>query len=347
MLHRLVTRSQPWLVSPIMDVFLCCGGLMWLLLLLRSQLHVDNQELADSLFSSFAILTTHALSDTHTAATLVKVAKNTDRYPFKSWPVALPLAIAVFTLIGALFFDNILSIFLRLYLVLIIHHYCRQSYGVMLIYCSRASSYCISYGTKSALSVFLDCVAFAGIIRTFGDGAFVPTNVLGHSLPVLQTTSPILLALSGISLFASSIVLGIFLVREQRLRGVGLPLPAWLVLLSTIALLLSDQKINSGLWLLAPAFFHGSQYLLIVIATAKSHANGINESLSEYACLLLFISILIYFALPRILQAIGFSAVIAGASVLCSASFHHFLTDALIWRRPKMDFRISPTLSQG
>jgi hypothetical protein len=330
-------RSTCWLVSPAVDLLLGCGGLMWLLMILQSQFRLIANSVSDSAFLGIALLGTHLFSDTHISATLVKVGS--ERRRFAPLPVVvLPFLIGVSALLASLLVPGALSVLLRAYLVLVIHHYCRQAYGIALIYCGRAGCR-ITLRTKNSLNLFFDCLAAVAIIRTFCERDLLPRLLLGQELPSWGPAPSAIMLLFSVVLSLSTLLFVAMLVCEIRRVEHQFPIAAMCLVLSTAGLLLCSPKLSRDLWLFAPAFFHGSQYLLLMFSGIQDRRTtevGFGRRFfSEYACRLLFISLTLYFGLPLALHLFGFSTAVATASVFCSVSLHHFLTDAMIWKSPK------------
>ncbi len=99
------------------------------------------------------------------------------------------------------------------------------------------------------------------------------------------------------------------------------------------------------LWIFVPAFYHGSQYL-IVSAHYHLKRNTEGESLKSlkltdligqssgirYYGFLFISAMFVYVAVPRLLQEFGFNYTLAFATIFATVNIHHFLTDGAIWK---------------
>jgi hypothetical protein len=108
---------------------------------------------------------------------------------------------------------------------------------------------------------------------------------------------------------------------------------------------LVDNKVSQYLWLYVPAFFHGSQYIAISLGLHIKEkglpegmsASQIGELITEpvalrYLGTLLLAGLCFFQLIPFIAGFLGLNAIAVAASTFAAIHFHHFLTDAAIWK---------------
>jgi hypothetical protein len=115
--------------------------------------------------------------------------------------------------------------------------------------------------------------------------------------------------------------------------------------LTGILIWIFGKDVTGTLWLYVPAFYHGSQYLVVSVAYYLKE-KGLPESvppakiasmLSQLSALkyfgqLMLFGCFLYIGIPRVLEQMGVSFEVAFASIFCAVNFHHFLTDGAIWK---------------
>ena len=115
---------------------------------------------------------------------------------------------------------------------------------------------------------------------------------------------------------------------------------------STIALIcLSTGRANAAVWSYVPIFFHGTQYLAVCLAyhikennlprwqTAANVSSLFLQADSlRYLGLVILIGAFLYVVIPSIFQQLGFDYAFVGGVVLAVVNYHHFITDAAIWK---------------
>lgn len=340
-----------WILHPAVDLLLCCGGIVWLLFAFHYFVVAPaNNQAMVSFLSLLVIIGTHVLSETHTAATLVRAYKNgatRERYSlYTRWAALACAGLAI----AGLFVKGFTPIMAKVYLVWVVQHFTAQTYGMTLLYCYK-NNYILTNFEKIVLASVLNLTAIQTILRQFtfedwnGNGFLAQIIPFWGPLPVwVYQTSLVLLT---IAICAFCLIVLRKLVRERLF----LPLPAALMLLTGVAIFLVGKDVAGILWLYVPAFFHGAQY--VVLTTAQHlKEQGLPEGMStdqmwqllnqsaglKYIGTLILGAVAIYIGVPRLLQDCGFDYTLAFATIFCAVNLHHFLTDQAIWklRDPKL-----------
>ena len=109
--------------------------------------------------------------------------------------------------------------------------------------------------------------------------------------------------------------------------------------------MLPRQRLEQPIRGYVPAFFHGSRYLAVCLTyvvkerrppQAVQLSRGVSLIGSTQAVRFTVAAIVggavFYFAIPYSLAACGLEPAIAAGLVLAVVNFHHFITDAAIWR---------------
>lgn len=344
-------KCYPWILHPVIDLLLCCGGLLWLLFAVDA----ISTARGSQIFGASGVLTpviillgTIALADTHTAATLVRLYERSETRSKLQFASFIAPFICAASMIATLVQPDLLGVAARLYLILIVQHVTAQVYGITLLYCFKRS-YGLNNLEKRALSLVLQTTMVYGIVRQFTP-AWSSEKFIGVSLPhwVLPEWT-VTVSLAGmavaISFFAGIVIKKAFVEKKM------MPLPALALLATGVGIFAVDRHAAGALWLYVPAFFHGSQYVVVTTAYyLKEH--GLPENISahqivlalatlrslKYWIALLTLGATIYFAAPAILGLFGVSWITAFAAIFCAINLHHFIADHALWkmRDPKV-----------
>jgi hypothetical protein len=87
-----------------------------------------------------------------------------------------------------------------------------------------------------------------------------------------------------------------------------------------------------------PAFFHGSQYVLVSAAVHIRERGlpvwspGTICTAGKYLSAVTALGAFLYVVLPKICVYAGIPYGVSAASTFAAANFHHFLSDRAIWR---------------
>jgi len=347
---RLVAPPAPsaWLLHPAIDLMFCCGGLVWLLVALHVLLGwspAHERSLAGtasgSLISLIGVL---LLSDTHNAATLVRLYGDRQiRTSARSIAYGAPLVLAAIAA-ASMIWTSLLGVVLLAYTVFIAQHFTAQAYGIALIYCNKRG-YRLNSADRKILQVLLQATMVFAIVRQFAEPGFRSAKIIGISPPVLEMLPDWLLYASLGGVVAAALVFAYLVVIKALRERSYLPLPALLLVATSVAIFTVSKDIFGLLWIYVPAFFHGSQYLVVTtschlkhlcrernLPASKAATLIFTRENLEYWGLLLFIGIGLYIGVPALLNKLGIPFAIAFAAVFSAVNLHHFLADHTIWR---------------
>lgn len=333
----------PWILSPAIDLFFCCGGLLWLVYL-SNLVAKASFPAATAPMVLLAIAGSHMLSETHTAATLERLHQSEPTRKALS-NFGLIASIICFALAAAsLFIPGLAAIFAKIYLIWIVQHFMAQSYGIALIYCYKRN-YIMNVWEKRIFKFAIDATIAYGILKQFTYKEWSVDSFIGQSLPFWGPLPEPIFMLADCALKISiAAFVGMIALKFVRERKV-FPLPAALLTVTGIAIFTVPKVMTTSLWVYVPAFYHGCQYL-VVSTSYFLKERGLPESVStseigklllkpttlKYFGTLFVVGIFIYGGLPALLQDFGFDFKVAFATIFCVINFHHFLIDAAIWR---------------
>ena len=348
-----VTRERPygWILHPAIDLMLCCGGLVWIFFALYyfgifglQRSGAASAGPATGAMVVLITLLTHLFSNSHTAATLVRLYESEEtRTQLSLFSWVAPIAFSALAIAG-LVIPGAPAVFLKIYVLWVIQHYLAQTYGIALIYCYKRG-YLLAPHEKRALWLLMHAAAAYAILRQFVYVEWGSQIFLGHQLPfwgplpewVADGSLAVVVGMTGV--FVALIV------RKGMAEGVWMPFPALFVAATGLLIHFFYGSASFALWLFVPALYHGSQYLVVTTAYHLKE-QGLPEDLPasriaellirgqgiRYLGLLVIAGAFIYVGLPRILEELGIAYASAVGVVFAVFNFHHFATDAAIWR---------------
>lgn len=344
-------KLYPWIVNRFVDFFFVYGGLVWIFLLVNLLVLGWNVPSNANSGTHFArallvavLLGQHLFADSHTAATYLRIYPGADnRQRFEFFTKYLPLAL-VPTFFYGLIAPGGAGDLIYLYLLLVFWHYAAQSFGISLIYCYKRG-YLLKSWERETFRWFVYTMIIFIFIRMLTFREFSPHAFLGIRCPFWGPLPVWLYQVSQLVFIVVSALFSIMLVRKTLIERKLPPFPS-ILLIATVALIgFSQGSLNSMCWLYGPAFFHGSQYIAVSMAYYLKE-RGLPEgapstavtalfwksSTFEYMGLIVLSGVFIYVGIPHFFQQIGFD--FASVAVVCLAvfNFHHFATDAAIWR---------------
>ena len=294
-----------------------------------------------SLFWPILFLDVWLLGYTHVVSTFTRLAF--DRESFRQHRlllIPLPVVVAAFTIAIALLVGEWLVASVYLYAQWF--HYTRQSYGISRMYLRKAGS------IPSSRDWVLDGVIYGlplwGILSRSHQR---PDSFL--SLPVY--TFPVPSALLYVVGIVASVSVILWAARELRVFGrrrADAPHTAYvashIAIFSAGYLLIVD--INTG-WLVLN-IWHNLQYMLIVwMFNANRFGKGVDpqrrflSTISQPRNVLLYafvcwaIGSILYFNIDGVLGLLSESVLPLSLLAYMTINFHHYVVDAIIWRRPR------------
>lgn len=334
-----IIPAQPlrwaWLRSPAFDWTLIAGTT---LLALVSGLAVAADP---RLFGPILALDLWLLGYHHVVATFTRLAFDAHSFAEHRFLVTwLPLLVLAGVLLTAVTVGT--WALATLYLYWQWFHYARQSYGISQAYRRKATGVDIEDGWSFQVLFYL--VPLWGILHRSAQN---PPNFLGFDLKVLPV-SPLVADLVGWCAMGSVVYwLGLKAVAAWQGR---LPVLHTLYVGSHYAVFITGyiliDHIDFG-WLVLNVW-HNAQYLLFVWLYNNSRFQGRiderhrllsilsqRENVVRYVLICLGLSTAIYASLRAGISLLPFAVLPALAVTYQTINFHHYIVDAIIWRRRK------------
>ena len=294
-----------------------------------------------SLFWPILFLDVWLLGYTHVVSTFTRLAFDRESFhQHRLLLIPLPVIVAVFTIAIALLVGE--WFVATVYLYAQWFHYTRQSYGISRMYLRKAGS------VPASRDWVLDGVIYGlplwGILSRSHQQ---PDSFL--SLPVYTFPVPSALLYVVGTLATASVIL--WAAREMRVFGrrrADAPHSAYVAshvaIFSAGYLLIAD--INTG-WLVLN-IWHNLQYVLIVwMFNANRFGKGVDpqrrflSTISQPRNVLLYafvcwaIGSTLYFNIDIVLGLFSKSVLPLSLLAYMTINFHHYVVDAIIWRRPR------------
>ncbi len=343
-------KPYPWIINPVFDVLCVFGGLVWIILIAQylifgwnvPELSNQHPEAVKTLLV-FNLIGQYMFADAHTAATYMRVYDTKEsRKQFWFYGNVLPFGSLI--LFGtALIYPVVAGAVVYIHLMWVYQHYTAQSFGISLIYCYKRG-FIMSQLEKEVFRWLNFSLAAYVISRVLCTREFSPTNYYGVELP-FWGLPPVLMSVTGASLVALAFLFAMLLIRKAIVERAFIPLPAVAMTACVGAIGLSTGYANAIFWTYGPQYFHGSQYLAVSLSyhlKDKNLPQGMKGSqimqmlLSKDAFRWVSITVLagifIYVGVPSTFQQLGFQFAVVATVLQACINFHHFLTDAAIWR---------------
>ena len=290
------------------------------------------------------LLGAHFFSDPHTAATYMRVyATPHSREQFKFYAYYLPW-VSIFLLVWAFNAPYVAGVVVYVHMMWVYQHYTSQSFGISLIYCYKRG-YFLSKLEREIFRWMMLAISFFVISRILCFKDFSPPVFYGVNLPFWGVPE-IVSHVCRFAMIALTSAFAFIVVRKYFTERKLIPIPSLMLILSVAAIGLSTGFANSMLWFYGAAFFHGSQYCAVALAfylKEKGFAEGtdprtiaklfITPSAFKWYGLLFLSGIFIYVGVPRFLDTtFAIKWVTAATCIQACLNFHHFVTDAAIWK---------------
>ena len=341
--HSEQAAPFPWILSPALDLLLCCGGMVWIIGL--TQFFVVDL-LLPQFSANFAIAIlacSHLFAESHIAATWFRIysePKNT-----RSYSIALIGPSLVLLLCFAGLSNYSFTAFMcKIYTIWVAHHFTSQTYGITLLYCIK-NGCSIDAADKFVLRLMMNSVAAVAVTRQLTDDSWAVNQFIGVELPKWSFVPPSSFVIAVLILQVS---VCIFAVRtfSKVLKGRKcLPVPAMLMILTIVATFTAGNELFAELRNYLPAYFHASQYLAITGAAflmkgeSAKHLPPNRKWLAftkkeavAYFAKLFICSGITFLLLPALLSLCVSAKEQAFAAVFCAVNLHHFISDMLIWK---------------
>lgn len=226
------------------------------------------------------------------------------------------------------------AILLKVYLLWVPQHFLAQTRGIFLLYCLKANVAITATKRFWLLTTTrLTMLYWMAVLLT--DYKQRPTEFLMVRLPdwgILPTwVASSLLVLSFLSILVFT--LSFLPIPHSGEKPQLPPVHAIAMLFTSLLLFLLPRERLDDIWLYAPAYFHGSQYLCLVYARIKDSKPFIAFTMLPLA---LLCAVAVFAGLPLLISKFNVPLITALAVVFCCIQFQHFLTDAKIWKLSRL-----------
>mgnify|MGYP001157905904 CR=1 FL=1 len=342
------SNVNPWILNPVLDTVFGFGGLVWIFFFFHY--FFLKGEGSETLLSVSAVGGL-VFAESHTVSTLLTVYRTRDtRRRFKTYTFGLATAGLALILLG-LVIPGSAPIYIKIYLLLVPHHFMNQCYGIALLYCMKRSCK-LGPLEKISIQFFTQSVAWYAIFKQLTYRQWSGNSLLNVEIPfwgplpeVFCDTSEKVLLVSVLTLAGVVVFRSLGKSSDQNDNSAPIPIPAQLTLL-TGALAFTMGPAATGIyWLYVSAFFHGTQYLMIAAAkyARESNKDGVEQSTPgasillkgpalKFLALSFFLSLLFYHGIPGLVDNLGFTVLQTGAIIFAILSTFHIITDSAIWK---------------
>ncbi len=344
-----------WVVNPTFDALFVFGGALWILFAIQIFFfHFDNPDakapgmagaIAYALSVTFFI-GNYLFADSHTIATYMRIySTKENRQRFKLYAYYLPwCSVVLFSL--CLLYPQAAGLCVYIHMMWVFQHYVGQTFGISLIYCYKRKYFLKPY-EREIYRWFMHSLSFFVITRILCFREYSPLHFFGIRLPFFGLP-PVLNDVGRVVFIAMSIAF-VTVVLNKCLRDRQLiPIPTLCLIVTILAIGASTGLANSLIWLYGPPFFHGSQYLAVSLGfylkekgLSEGRINEVGKHLLKefvspaglrYWAMVIMAGIALYVGIPHVLQAYGFEMVMVATIIQACVNFHHFVTDAAVWR---------------
>ncbi len=345
------TIPYPWIVNLYFDFFFIFGGAVWVLLAINYMFlgwTIPLSATAGSSMSRFLmvalLLGQHLVANSHNAATYMRIYESDEeRKRFKFYTTWLALSCLPLFFLG-IGMPGVGGAMVYIYLITVFWHYTAQTFGISLIYCYKQGYILKRYEKETFRWLMLVASLFVAV-RTLTYKQFSPRNFFGVDCPFWGPLPEWLYHSLEIATIALVIACIFIIIKKSISEKMFIPFPV-IMAASTIALIcLSTGTANAMVWFYVPVFFHGTQYLAICLAYHIKENNlpqwqtgqnigslFLNADSLKYLGLVILIGAFLYVVIPSIFQQLGFNYALVGGVVLAVVNYHHFITDAAIWK---------------
>ena len=341
---------NPWILNPVLDTIFGFGGLVWLFFFFHYFfLKGEGSETLLAVSAVGALI----FAESHTASTILTVYRTrATRRLFHNYTFGLA-TIGIALILFGLVIPGSAPLYIKIYLLLVPHHFMNQSYGIALLYCMKRSC---KLGQLERISIrfFTQSVAWYAIFKQLTYRQWSGNSLLNVEIPFWGPLPEVFCDTSEKVLLVSVLTLaGVVVWRSLRKTSetvsdaysAPIPIPAQLTLL-TGALAFTMGPAATGIyWLYVSAFFHGTQYLMIAAAkyARESNENGVNHIAPgagillkgpalKFLALSLMLSLLFYHGIPGLVDNLGFTVLQCGAIMFAILNIFHIITDSAIWK---------------
>lgn len=339
-------KPYGWILSPTIDMFFCCGGLVWIFVLLVIGFEaLGYQTQIDNFATKFGVVLPVMFNYPHIGASIVRLYSDpvlVQKLRFQA--VWAPILLTGLT-IAAFAFSEIPPVLLRVYLLLNAFHWCSQAFGIALIYCYKRG-YTLAPIEKTLFWWSINSAAILYLVHFLSDPSFGKSSFGGVYLARWNILPP---EAFSISCVASGVILTLMvavIARKFIVEKQMMPVPALMVATLGFMSFATWGHINDVFWLWVGSLFHGSQHLVVSASyflKEKMMPQGVSSGQichqlvsrtgSTYLAIVVMIGAFIFYAIPTVTGELsGLGYYVSWAIFSATVSFHHYLLDAAVWR---------------
>jgi hypothetical protein len=340
-----LNAPYPWIIHPVVDILFCCGVfpvIVSLVMLIGFRISMTNP-VGLSLWALW-IVGVHLFQDAHGVASWHRILTHQETMASVKKYVIVITVIAALAFFPLLLNEWLLCICVRVYLLIGVQHWLMQSYGVTLIYCMKRGYVLDKFERKLMLLFFRSIMCYAWV-RFFTVKAYGESGTYGLQVPFVGPLPEWIMLTFNAVMFLMTAAFGAQVIRHYLVKKQLLPVPAIVLIATTlwVYLLPADTFLLLGYFI--GAFYHGSQSWCI---TTSFHckANGLPKGVSNdtiwkvffrkstwaYLFLLFVFSEVLFTIAPRVLTHFGISLGVTFATIVVVFSTHHFMCDSAIWK---------------
>jgi hypothetical protein len=341
----------PWIINRPFDFFFVCGGAVWILLAINYLClgwkvpdSAAYGEPLPRLLMVLILIAQHITADAHNAATYMRIyGSQEDRERFHFHGKWLALSCIPIFLVG-INFPGIGCAFLYIYLITTFWHYAAQTFGISLIYCLK-QGYFLKSHEREIFRWFILAMSAVILVRLLTFREFAPNYFMGVNMPFWGPLPECIFYTVTAAFIALSVAFAFVIAKKFLLERKMIPYPALLGVSTIILIGFSTGTANALVWLYVPGFFHGSQYLAVCLSyyikernlpehVAGSHISSLVLSPIglKYLGTVILVGAFLYVVIPHICQSLGYNFAMVAGVVLATVNYHHYITDAAIWR---------------
>ncbi len=347
-----VEQTGAWLLHPVIDYLLACGGLVWILFAIHFFFLSGSGKGAATALITLSATGALFLGEGHTAATLVRTygrKELRDRLGFYTrWLAAFLL------FVGALgtTVPGVAPVLVKIYLLMVPHHLMAQSYGIARMYCLK-HNYRLNVTEKVALQAVTFSTVLFATLKQLTYRQWSGTSFLGQAIPFWGPLPEPFLLFAQSLLIASMILFAAVIIHRATRTEQFFPLPALLTMITGVAAFTMGPAATGIYWLYVSAFFHATQYLLVIVtchlkecaypSSPRQRLASLakNSPATRLLGMVLLVSVFIYVGIPGILAQFGFNYSWAVAAIFTVVNFQHILLDGVLWRLRRPELRRS------
>lgn len=351
---RSEAESRVWFIDAPTDLLFCCGGLLWIIVGLHatfvSRAHAyalagPKESFAEQGMAFILLAGSYLFTYSHHAATWVRLygsEKSRRKYWYCSY--LLPVILCA-VLLAAVYNPKLLPWLVQITLAWNFQHWIAQSYGIGLIYLSRAK-FALSNLDRKLLWICCQLLIVVGIVKSevFSSTEITFVNGTFSVVPLLPKW---LISPLELSAFAIWTPICIYLVCKWiKLKKLP-PLAATVMAITIVRIVLNSSSSCVNLLVYGLPFFHSLQYLVVSSRFNISEHNIFpsrefpslsimirSPKLVQYVVLLVLMGWLAYGGSQLVLEKLGMSALLPSfvLYMVILLNNHHVISDAFIWK---------------